>query len=426
MASRPGVGGRAFGWAPGRGTAVCLGFSVVLAAYLFTPTWWFEIGADAKVFYAAGQVAASGGDPYQVSQINRMEDLDYNRGADVPFGHAPYGYPPLVTALFRAGAALPEVTFYLVSLTILVAAGLAGFEFCLDYLGWQRRALPRAFFLASTPMALDAFVGNPSGILLLASAAGAWLVARGRPLAGGIALSVMSLKPQVGLPIAAAILLGAPFAASPGHAVPRAWMLTIGGFGAGGALLAGLGIVLVGPSAFAHWMASLAAFGAALGPGGEGSAFAQSGLAGLPSLFGGALPLAAAILAPAAVLFVLSARVLRPGSGALGQPTTAPLALAIAVFLALSPYLHLNDLVLGALPVLFIASEPQNALTRITLLVWTVGPLAREGAAALLGTRFGLGGVGQAGFGAVMTGTLVLSVIWVLASRPSKSTRTLE
>ena len=406
------------GWVAGRGTAICLLISLIFSSYLFTPVWWSEIGADAKVLYAAGAVAASGGDPYQVAQQNAMEDVIYGAGRGQSFGHAPYGYPPLLTVALRASAALPEVAFYLLTLAVLVASGLVGFEFCLDLMRWQRRGLPRALFLASTPMALDAFIGNPSAVLLLASGAGAWLVSRGRPFAGGLALAAMSLKPQVGLPIALATLLGAPFATSgPGPGVARSWLATSGGLAAGSSLLVLLGVLLEGHAATVHWFATLVQFGVALGPGGHASAFTQSGLAGFPSLLGGTLPIPAAVLAVAVVVAPLAGLAVWSARHALEHPTVAPLALAISSFLALSPYLHLNDLVLGALPVLLVASRPQSALTRLTLLLWTIGSAARLVVGTLLASRFGLGATGQAGFGVVLTGSLLLSVVWVMVSR---------
>ncbi|MFN2465850.1 MAG: glycosyltransferase 87 family protein [Candidatus Dormibacteria bacterium] len=407
------------GWVGGRGTALCLTFGVVFTAYLFSPAWWHEIGGDTKVFYAAGRVAASGGDPYDVSQLNRMEDDLYNRGPSVPFGHAPYGYPPVVTAVLTTASRLPEAGFYLLSLGILMASGVGGLELWLNLLQWPSRALPRLAFLASAPMALDAFVGNPSAILLLASAATAWLVARGRPLIGGLALSVLSLKPQVGLPLALAILLSAPLAAGGRRSAPRTALLATAGFGLGAAALAGIGLALQGPAASAHWTMTLTAFSAALGPGGRSSAFAQSGLAGLPSLLGPALPLTAAVLVTAAVLAPLLVVALRPGRGVLDRPTVAPMALAIAASLAVSPYLHLNDLVLGACPALFIASQRQDLLTRITLVIWTIGAPLRLVAFGLLGPGFSSGPASQAGAGVFLTGSMLLSVAWVVATRPA-------
>lgn len=51
--------------------------------------------------------------------------------------------------------------------------------------------------------------------------------------------------------------------------------------------------------------------------------------------------------------------------------------MAQAVALGLCPYLHFNDLVLAAMPLLVVATMPLNVLSRTTLVLWAVASPAR-------------------------------------------------
>lgn len=393
--------------------------AVVFAAYLFTPVWWSEIGPDAKDLYAAGVLSAAGGDPYQIAQQGAEEDRLYNPpGTITRYREIPYGYPPVVTAALSLGTHVSEPAFYVVSLGLLLGTGLVGFEFCLSILKWRGRWLARAFFLASAPMALDLFIGNPSALLLLFCGAGAWLLVSGRPVLGGLVLSGMALKPQVGLPIAVAVIATAPWAAAASNRL-RLWAILAATVGmvAGVAGLAALGAALEGPASLGRWSVAAREYGNALGPGAPGSAFAQTGLAGLPALLMGrfSAPLAA----------VITAVVVAPAIGfalwrlrdRIDTPSFGPMAVGIAVALALSPYLHLNDLVLAALPLLLIASQRLNPMRRGTLFVWAVGPYLLLVVLTILSPP-GVAGFGQVGIGVVLTGLLLLSAVQAVVAPP--------
>jgi hypothetical protein len=394
---------------------VCLAVAITFTAYLFSPLWWTEIGADARVLYAAGTLSARGGDPYNLASLEAEEDRLYNpAGTTRVFRHAPYGYPPLVTTALRAASGLSELHFYLATVALLLACGLGGFELFLSLLAWRGRALARVFFLASTPMALDVFVGNPSAILMLAAGAGAWWTARGRPFWGGVALALLAVKPQVGLPIAAAVLLAAPAAAAPsGHRL-RAGLVAGLGLAAGLLVLAAAAVAFEGSSAFPRWAATLTSFGAALGPAGSGSEFSQSGLAGYPALMP-FLPPAVAVVVAALVVAPPIAWTIWRKRDRMAGPTFAPLALAMAAALGVSPYLHMNDLILGALPLLVVAAARPRLIIGATLVLWAVGAplrLVLAAALALAGVTFSASG--RAGFGVILTATLLVSVIAVV------------
>ncbi|HEV1998824.1 MAG TPA: glycosyltransferase 87 family protein [Candidatus Dormibacteraeota bacterium] len=409
----PAEGATVFGWVPRLGTAACLCIALVFSIYLFTPVWWPEIGTDAKDLYAAGVLSASGGNPYQIAQQAAEEDRLYNPpGVTHRYNQSAYGYPPVVTAALRLGARVSEPAYYLISLLFLLGVGLAGFEASLALLHWRSRWLARVFFLASAPMALDLFVGNPSALLLLFCGAGAWLVTRGRPLLGGLLLSGMALKPQIGLPVAVAVIATAPLAtAAPAEMRLRMGMIAAAGLGAGTAALALLGELLLGPGSLASWFMAARDFGKALGPGASASPFTQVGLAGLPALLMNRFSAPVAAILTAVVVVPAVAIVIWRHREALARPSLGPMAVGIALVLALSPYLHLNDLVLAAVPLLFVAELPLDATRRITLVTWAVGPYLALVVLTIVTPLLGISGLQQVGFGVVLTSLLLVSAV---------------
>lgn len=409
----PATGATAFGWVPRLGTAACVCVALVFSIYLFTPVWWPEIGTDAKDLYAAGVLSASGGNPYQIAQQAAEEDRLYNPpGVSRRYNQSAYGYPPVVTAALRMGARVSQPAYYLISLLFLLGTGLAGLEASLALLRWRSRWVVRVFFLVSAPMALDLFVGNPSALLLLFCGAGAWLVTRGRPLIGGLLLSGMALKPQIGLPVAVAVIATAPLAtAAPAEMRLRIGMIAAAGLGAGTTALALLGELLLGPGSLASWFMAAREFGKALGPGASASPFTQVGLAGLPALLMNRFSAPVAAIVTAVVVVPAVGLVLWRWRDQLRVPSFGPMAVGMASALALSPYLHLNDLVLAAVPLLYIASHALNAVRRLTLVAWAVGPYAALVLLTVASPLLGISGFGQVGFGIVLTSLLLLATV---------------
>jgi hypothetical protein len=112
----------------------------------------------------------------------------------------------------------------------------------------------------------------------------------------------------------------------------------------------------------------------------------------------------------------------RQGKAQASASPGALTALALSGALLLSPYLHLNDLLLLALPLLVIATAPLTLLGRITLVVWAVGTsvnllLAFAEAQLLHAPRPG----GPAGFGLVLT-VLAFAAVAAVAGRGSDLT----
>ncbi len=402
-----------WGWRPGRGTATILLLSALLAGWLFTPTWATERGVDAKDYYAAASLANRGGNPYDPAEQGAEQDRLFNKPSDVSpgqagYARAPYGYPPLFTLLLRRAMPLGFDRFYLLTLALLTAAGLLGMEALLHVVGWQRRWLARAFFLASAPMALSLFVGNPSPLLLLGWAGALLLVRKGRPFLGGILLTLCLLKLPVGLPAAFALLVA-----------PGTGSLMLGlGLAVGSGAVAGLQLLLTGADATVSWLHALGGYTSGLGPGG-GSAFAQSGLAGVPALFLDHVPTALAVALALLLIGTMMAWAWRR-LATMHQEVSPDLILGVIVVAAVgaTPYLHLNDLVILALPLLLLAQTAPTVIARITELAWFIGIPAQLfllGIAAI--TLHFRPAFGSAGIGVLLLLLLLLSL--PIAARPS-------
>jgi hypothetical protein len=402
------------GWRPGIGTATVLLVAALFAGWLFTPTWSGERGIDAKDLYAAASLQSHGGNPYDPNQQGAEQDRLFNIPSHIApgqggYAHAPYGYPPLFTLVLQGALPLGFDGFYLVTLALLLAAGMVGFEALLWVAGWRERWLARGFFLASAPMALSLFVGNPSPLLLLGWASALLLARRSHPFAGGLVLTLCLLKLPVGLPAAAALVV----------AVGGGRVALASGLVTGSAILGALQLLLTGTEATLDWIRSLGGFASALG-GGSGSVFSQTGLAGVPAIFLDHVSLPVAVLIGLVIVAAILAWAWRRHS--LGDAATGAdqdLAIVLVAAVGATPYLHLNDLVILALPLLLLAQTTPSILGRVTELAWFAGIPARLFALAIASVVLNFHPMsGSAGIGVVLL--LLLLVALPIASTPRR------
>ena len=376
-ANYPEPASHALSWRPRRWTAVLLVISAAFAAWTFSPVWWSQVGQDANVYYAAGNVSRQGGDVYNPGQLFAEEDRLY--GAPHPgaggFSHTTFANPPLFAAALKLIAPLPKTVFHLLWLSITAAGGVIALLALLEAMRWRGRSLPLVFLMTCSPMLLALFVGNISTLLLLSWSTGLLLWTRQRPVLAGAALSVCWLKPSVGLPIAAALVLAAP-AAQIGPRIKAAIGLTAATTG-----LLVLQTVITGTNALASWGGALFGYASALNSSQGVTVFStnMSGLASLPALWLGSLSTPVSMGLSMLVLAAILLIALRFGDLMMGLRETPLLGLAMAqaVALGLCPYLHFNDLVLAAMPLLLVASMPLNVLSRVTLVLWAVASPAR-------------------------------------------------
>jgi hypothetical protein len=251
--------------------------------------------------------------------------------------------------------------------------------------------------------------GNPSNVLLLGSGAATLLLARRRYFLGGLLLGTAWIKPPVGLPVAAALIIGFP-----GGRV-RAAMGAVTGTVA----FAVLNLAAAGPGRIAQWMVSLVPYSQALSPHSQ-SLPSQCCLASLPALLLGFMPVSLAVGVSVLAVGLLLVRVFRhpgwPAAWAL-EPFLL-LAILTAAGLAVTPYIHMNDLVLEALPLLILASLSLTALSRLTLATWGLGPQLPLAVAAVLQLVLPQRGASQFGFGiALSTLTLLAITLTVVLPR---------
>jgi hypothetical protein len=398
------------------------------------PIWLSQLstevfrGADAKVYYAAAELDSRGGNPNDGASLIHEGEVLYNqprglhRGDPGAYYMAPYGFPRLFTRLSRPFLGLGVPGYYLAILAAITLACLLGLEALMTAMDWDRnRWLPRFFLLLSAPFAEDAFVGNVSAALFLSWALAFLIARRGRPLVGGLILSICLIKIPVGAPAAAALIAFPPQPSGARSTMQARLRLSLG-LAIGAAGWAVLNIAVTGWEATMSWWSSLVGYGQALSVG-PGTGYNLSDQAGLPSILLGrvATPLAVA-LATVPVAVVVGYVLYRRRKMRVSAPPGATTALAVAGALLLSPYLHLNDLLLLALPLLVIAAAPLKLLGRITLVVWAVGTsvnllAAFTEAQVLHSPRQG----GSAGFGLVLAVLAFAAVAEVASRGPSLS-----
>jgi len=373
-----------------------------------SPTFWREIGADSKVFYAAARLFAAGRNPYDSATITAEENVLYNQprhlvpGKPGYYAPAVYGYPPALKPLLVLGAGAGEPAFYGASLLLLGAALVGATLLVLAAVGWQGRLLPVLFAVASTPAVLGLFVGNPSALIFLGVALALFLASRDRPLVAGVAATLSLVKLPIGGPLCLALLVALPARRGP---------LAAGMIGGAVAWVAA-GLAAAGTRGTLDWVNGLGGYSSNLGAAGS-SPYRQTDLAGLPALLLDRLgPVAATLLAVAVVAAGAWACLRRVDwAAALNSDPWAAPAAAIAAALVIAPYLHLNDLVVGLFPLLVVASHRPGPVTGATLFLFFALIPARLVAVAL--TAAPAGGVpSTAGVGVVLT---VLTLVAALA-----------
>ena len=308
-------------------------------------------GSDFQVFYAAAHAGARGIDPYNWPQFWGVErDLYNSSGSASGFQFAPYGNPPGLALLLRPLTALGEPAAYRIWVVLILLAGFAG-----TYLGladWPRRPrVAAAALVAISPaMLFDLRLGQNGSFVLLSLGLGLALRAAKMPWLAGAALSIGLLKPHLMLPLIALIALAE-------SGVDRRRLL--GGFAVAAAALIGLALLADGGiEAFSRWRSSLGGFAASIRY--------QPDIASIPGLYYPSAP--EALIGPLNVLCLCVAALLIAALAWHYRRSSRPerlIGAGIAVYFALSPYVHTGDQVLLALPILWLIG-PQGLGLRDT------------------------------------------------------------
>lgn len=293
------------------------------------------------VSYWAGARLAIEGNPagaYDI-QLHRMVEL----GAIPLHGALPFGYPPCFLLLLAPFGLLS----YPVAAFDWVLLGFAA------YCAALRRWAPAMPWLAlSFPPLLVNVVTGQAGFLTAALLIGGVSLLPRRPLASGLLLGLLIVKPQLGLVLPLVLLAGREWRAMAGAAASSAGLVV-------------LGVLIFGWAPYQAW----------LGNAGLIASIAGEGLAGwhrMASVYG-ALRLAGLASGAAWIIHAVVA-LAAAGAACLVWHRKAGIearagALAAATALA-SPYLFVYDLLILVAPFLWLIGRERRRLA--LLLVWAI------------------------------------------------------
>jgi len=325
-------------------------------------------GQDFRAFFAAATVAAQGGDPYDWTALGHIEDALYNTPTHVRAGDPtyydflPYPEGPWLALALEPLTGLGWQTVYPIFAALMLLAIATGSWLILARLGWPSTPRRIAVTVATlSPIAFfNIFQGQVTALVFLGFAAAWYLAWRGHPLAGGLVLTLVWIKPNLGvaLPVVVALL-------EPGAA--RRLLISF----AAGSVLAFGAAALALPGVLIHWPAEiLSHWRAAQGP--------QPDIASIHSFY---YPALSGPFKTGALIFVVLAGCAY-AAWALRR-VHAPLARGLTLLLlwfVLLPYVHSFDaiLLLPLLAVLLAADQRGwgGATTEAALWAFAIVPFA--------------------------------------------------
>jgi hypothetical protein len=295
---------------------------------------------DFVSYWAAARLVLAGNPAgaYDVA-LHRAVEL----GAIPLAGALPFAYPPCFLILLAPFGLLtyPAAAASWVLLTFAA------------YWAALRRWAPDMLWLALSfpPLLVNAITGQ-AGLLTAALFAGAMTLLPKRPLAAGVLLGLLIVKPQLGLVLPLALLAGREWRAIAGAAAAAAGLVLIS-------------VVLFGWTPWQAW----------LGNAGLIASIASEGLAGwhrMASVYG-ALRLAGVAAGPAWIAHALVALAAAAAAGLVWQRERdigmRAGALAAATALA-SPYLFVYDMLILVVPFLWLVQRGRHLLP--LALAWAI------------------------------------------------------
>lgn len=205
------------------------------------------LGSDYLAFYNAGMILSEYG-PGRVYDLE-LQSRVYHRNlpGESPDAMLPYVNAPFFALMMRPLAALDYARSYAAWVVLSVVMFCAALE-----LVWRCSNLPARYWtlalmcgLSFEPFAIECLHGGQiSAFGLLVISGAVYLSTTRRPFEAGLVLSVCSYKPTLLVLILPMLLL------------MRQWR-TLAGFACGGAILAGLSLATVGPTACAQYVGLL-------------------------------------------------------------------------------------------------------------------------------------------------------------------------
>jgi hypothetical protein len=325
-------------------------------------------GQDFRAFFAAATVAAQGGDPYDWTALGQIEDSLYNAPTHVRAGDPgyydflPYPEGPWLALALEPLTGLSWQTVYPIFAALMLLAIATGSWLMLARLGWPSTRRRVAVVVATlSPIAFfNIFQGQVSALVFLGFVAAWYLAWRGQPVAGGLALTLVWIKPNLGVALPVVLALLEPAAA-------RRLLISF----AAGSVLAFGAAALALPGVLIHWPAEiLSHWRAAQGP--------QPDIASIHSFYYPALTGPFKTIA----LFVVVLAGCAYAAWALRRART-PVARGLTLLLlwfVLLPYVHSFDAIL-LLPVLAVLLGPDqrgwgDATTEAAVWAFAIVPFA--------------------------------------------------
>ena len=199
---------------------------------------WEKVFPDFISYWTAAELIAGGGNPYDVDlQTRSQREHGWHEATDGRgvLAFLPYYYPPwfgaAFTALLPLGFEAGKAAWFFLNLEMLFLTGvlLAG---CLPGLP---RTIPALAFPLSFFGYLAVILGQTSILIAFLAVMGWRLLARGRDGAAGIALALLTTKPQLTLILVMALLAWS--ARRRRWRVIRGFALTLAGLSLAGALI---------------------------------------------------------------------------------------------------------------------------------------------------------------------------------------------
>lgn len=311
---------------------------LILALSRIFPPHPYGIGSDFRVFYGASKALAAGRDPYSASVL-----LHFLQQAD----HYPYQQPvlnlfaylPVTAVLLEPLTVLPFWAAYVVLTVVGAGAAAAVTILMLRDLGWNHDRLAAGGALISWISFQGFFFGQVDAVLLAALGGSMLLAWHHRPLAAGLVLGLLWIKPDLlwPAPIFLALALWPERRRVARFAV---------GFCAVSA-----GALLASPGLLPSWWHALVRFSAGVGT-------TQPGLSGVPGLQQAApagwgltghllTPGTLAVIAAALLGMAVFAKWLKTADAWSGVTEVGRISWAVSVpvgiWLAATPYAHAND-----------------------------------------------------------------------------------
>jgi hypothetical protein len=325
-------------------------------------------GQDFRAFFAAATVAAQGGDPYDWTALSHTEQALYNAPAHTTAGDPryydflPYPEGPWLALALEPLTGLDWQVVYPIFAALMLLAIAIGSWLILARLGWplKRRRIVVAVAALSPIAFFNIFQGQVSALVFLGFAAAWYLAGRGQPVAGGLALTLVWLKPNLGVALPVVIALLEP---------PSARRLLIS-FATGSVLAFGAAALAL-PGVLIHWPAEiLSHWRAVQGP--------QPDIASIHSFYYPALSGPLKTVALVVVVLVgcgYAAWALRR----VQSPRARGLTLLLLWFVLL-PYVHSFDAIV-LLPVLAVLLAPDHAgwadaTTEVVVWAFAIVPFA--------------------------------------------------